>query len=255
VVPKTKSMPFLASRRSRAVLAIAALLVIVGAFGLWLRTSSLVRVQRVTVTGIDGAQAGSIRDALTIAARDMTTLAVDDKALRDAVATYPVVRSLRASADFPHRLRITVNAYEPIAAVQSGGGAPTPVASDGTLLRGANAKHLPVVGIRSMPGGNRVSDAGALQAIRLVAAAPAPLRARVDRVFQGRRGLAATVQDGPKLYFGGGDRPRAKWSAAARVLAAETAQGATYVDVRIPERPVAGGFQARPGEVSTSTLG
>jgi cell division protein FtsQ len=252
---RPETMPSFASRRKRAVLGLAALLAIVGSFGLWLRTSSLVRVQQVSVTGISGDQAESIHDALSIAARDMTTLAVDDKALRDAVAPYPVVRSLKASADFPHRLRIAVNAYEPVAAVASRGGSPTPVASDGTLLRGTKAKHLPVVGIESMPGGNRVSDAGALQAIRLVAAAPAPLRARVQRVFQNRRGFAATVENGPKLYFGGSERPRAKWSAAARVLAAETAQGATYVDVRIPERPVAGGFQARPGGVSTSTLG
>jgi cell division protein FtsQ len=248
-------MPLLASRRSRAVLVIAALVVTVGAFGLWLRTSSLVRVNQVTVTGIDGPGSASIRDALSIAARDMTTLAVDDGALRDAVSTYPVVRSLRVSADFPHRLRIAVNAYEPVAAVQSGGGSPTPVASDGTLLRGTKAKHLPVVGIKNVPGGGRVADGEALRAIRLVAVAPAPLRARVDRVFQSRRGLAATMQDGPKLYFGGADHPRAKWSSAARVLAADSSQGATYIDVRIPASPVAGGFQARPAASSTSTLG
>jgi cell division protein FtsQ len=245
-VPKTGVMPLLASRRSRAVLAIAALLAILVSFGLWLRTSSLVRVTQVTVTGIDGAQAGEIRDSLEIAARDMTTLAVDDGALRDAVATYPVVRSLKASAGFPHRLRIVVNAYEPVAAVQVGGGSPTPVASDGTLLRGTKAKHLPVIGIKSVPGGNRVADAGALKAIGMVAAAPAPLRARLERVYQSRRGLAATLQDGPKLYFGGGERPRAKWAAAARVLAADSSLGATYVDVRIPGSPVAGGFQPRP---------
>jgi cell division septal protein FtsQ len=243
------------SRPGRALVAVAVLAVIVGAFGLWLRTSSLVRVNQVTVTGIDGRQAGAIRDALTIAARDMTTLAVNEQALRDAVATYPVVRSLRASADFPHRLRIVVNAYEPVAAVQSGGGTPTPVASDGTLLRGASAKGLPLVGVKTSTAGGRIDDAMALRAIRLAAAVPAPLRSRVQRVYLGTRGLAATLENGPKLYFGGGDRPRAKWLAAARVLAVETAQGATYLDVRIPESPVAGGFQARPTDTSASTLG
>ena len=44
---------------------IAAVLVVVGSFGFWLRTSSLVRVKQVTVTGIDGRQARAIRDALT----------------------------------------------------------------------------------------------------------------------------------------------------------------------------------------------
>ena len=249
------SMPFLASRRSRAAFAIASVLVAFGAFGFWLRSSSLVRVKQVTVTGIDGRQASAIRDALTIAARDMTTLAVDDDALRDAVATYPVVRSLKASPDFPHRLRIAVNAYEPVAAVRTGEGAPTAVSSDGTLLRGTTTKHLPSISLKSPPGGDRVADDAALRAIALVSAAPAPMRARVERVFRGPRGLAATVQNGPKLYFGGSERPRAKWSAAARVLAADTAQGATYVDVRIPERPVAGGFQPRPDQSSASTLG
>ncbi len=181
---KTRTMRLLASRRSRAVFGTAALLVIVGSFGFWLRTSSLVRVKQVTVTGIEGRQAGAIRDSLTIAARDMTTLAVDDNALRDAVSAYPVVRSLRASADFPHRLRIDVNAYEPVAAVQSGGGSPTAVASDGTLLRGTTTKSLPVVGIKHMPGGGRVKDEKVLRAIRLVAAAPAPLRRRVERVYR-----------------------------------------------------------------------
>jgi cell division septal protein FtsQ len=234
---------------------IAAALVVAGAFGFWLRTSSLVRVEQVTVTGVDGSQARAIRDALTAAALDMTTLAVDDARLRDAVSTYPVVRSVRASADFPHRLRIDVNAYEPIAAVRSRGGATTAVSGDGTLLRGTPTKGLPVVAVKVAPGGGRVGDPVDLEAIRLVAAAPAPLRGRVEQVFRGPRGLTATVDDGPKLLFGAGKRPRAKWAAVVAVLSHESARNATYVDVRIPERAVAGGFQPRPVEVSPSTLG
>jgi cell division protein FtsQ len=248
-------MPSLASRRARVVAGVAAVLVVVGSFGFWLRTSSLVRVKQVTVTGIDGRQARAIREVLTAAALDMTTLAVDDGRLLDAVSTYPVVRSLRASADFPHRLRIAVNAYEPVAAVQSRGGTAMAVSAGGTLLRGTPTKGLPVVALRVSPGGGRVDNANDLEAIRLMAAAPVPLRARVEHVYRGPRGLAATVGDGPKLYFGGAERPEAKWSAVVSVLADETARGATYVDVRIPERPVAGGFQARPVEVSASTLG
>jgi cell division protein FtsQ len=241
-------MPSLASRPVRVVIGIVAAAVVLGSFGLWLRTSSLVRVKQVTVTGIEGHQAGAIRTALTIAARDMTTLDVNAAELRASVATYPVVRSLRASADFPHRLRIVVNAYEPVAAVQAGGAAPTAVASDGTLLRGTTSKDLPVVGLRSVPGTGRVTDPAALHAIRLAAAAPGPFRARVERVFASTRGLTVSIENGPKLYFGGGERPLAKWLAVARVLADDSSQGATYLDVRIPERPVAGGFPARAAE-------
>jgi cell division protein FtsQ len=209
----------------------------------------------VTVTGIGASQSTEIRDALTVAARDMTTLDVDDDALRRAVSTFPIVRDLHTTSGFPHRLRIAVDAYDPVVALQAGG-SETAVAADGTLLRGTPTAALPVLGVRTLPAGDHVGDAAARRAIRLLAAAPAPLRGRVARVFRGTRGLAATVEDGPKLYFGGGERLRAKWYAAAQVLADSSAQGASYVDVRIPERPVAGGFQPRPlPGTSPSTLG
>jgi cell division protein FtsQ len=244
-----------ARRRLRAVLVIAALVVALPAFGLWLRGSSLVRVEEVAVSGIDGRQAPQIRDALTVAALDMTTLKVDEDALRDAVSTYPVVRGLHTSVQLPHRLRIAVETYDAVAALQRQGGSPVAVAADGTVLRGASAKDLPVVGVTTLPGGARVRDRATLRAIGLMAAAPAPLRRRVARVYRGTRGLAATVQDGPKLYFGGARELRAKWAAAAQVLADAGTQGASYVDVRIPGRPVAGGFTSRPDEGSVSTLG
>lgn len=247
-------MSTFASRRVRVLLAAAVLLVALAALGLWLRTSSLVRVERVAVTGVDGRQAAEIRAALTDAGLGMSTLAVDDAKLRRAVATYPVVRGLRTATDFPHGLRIVVDAYDPIAALQRGAGAAaTAVAFDGTLLRGSATSGLPVVAIERAPGGRRVLDQATLQAIGVVDAAPAALRERVARVYRDRRGLTASVHGGPKLYFGGGERLRAKWLAATQVLASATSQGASYVDVRIPERPVAGGFQPRPPGFSAST--
>ncbi|MDX6677279.1 MAG: cell division protein FtsQ [Solirubrobacteraceae bacterium] len=244
-----------ARRRLRAVLVVATVLVVTVSSGMWLRTSSLVRVKNVTISGIEGRQAAEIRDALSVAALDMTTLAVDRDELRDAVSSYPVVRSLRTSSDFPHGLRIEVNAYDPVAALQPESGSPTAVAADGTLLPGTAAAGLPMVGVRKLPGGARVRDDSTLRAVQLLGAAPAPLRRRVSRVFRGTNGIAATVENGPKLYFGGGTRPRAKWAAVAQVLAHDSSRGASYVDVRIPERPVAGGFQPRPAESSGSTLG
>jgi len=69
----------------------------------------------------------------------------------------------------------------------------------------------------------------------------------------------AVMRGGPQILFGDDQRPRAKWVAAARVLSDESSAGATYVDVRLPERPAAGGFatttEPPSGEVSTSTTG
>ena len=52
------------------------------------------------------------------------------------------------------------------------------------------------------------------------------------------------MRDGPELIFGDATRARAKWIAATRVLADPEAEGASYIDVRLPGRPAAGGLPA-----------
>jgi cell division protein FtsQ len=59
----------------------------------------------------------------------------------------------------------------------------------------------------------------------------------------GSRGLTAALRDGPVLFFGDAARLRAKWTAIVRVLADRSSAGATYLDVRLPERPAAGGVE------------
>jgi cell division protein FtsQ len=79
--------------------------------------------------------------------------------------------------------------------------------------------------------------------VRLVALAPEPLRARLKTVLiRPGVGIVAQIARGPELRFGDAERLPAKWMAAARVLAAAGARGATYIDLRLPERPAAGGL-------------
>ncbi len=243
-----------ARRRMRVVLIAAVLIAALVPLGLWLRDGSFVRVEHVEITGIAGPQAADIREALTAAARDMSTLHVREDVLLSAAKHYAIVHSVKTEADFPHTLRITVNAYEPVAALQVGQRR-TAVASDGTLLRGSTTTGLAVVSVRATPGGTHLSDASARRAVKVLAAAPPALRSRVERVVNSSRNLIAVMQQGPKLYFGNGARRVAKWAAAARVLAENRARGASYIDLRLPERPVAGGLAPRTGENSTSTLG
>jgi cell division protein FtsQ len=100
--------------------------------------------------------------------------------------------------------------------------------------------------VRTTPSGDRLARGGeTLRAVRLLAAAPRPLRTRIARVYRGPRGLAATLDNGPKLYFGGAAELEAKWAAASLVLAHPTSRGAAYVDLRVPGRPVAGGLTPR----------
>jgi cell division protein FtsQ len=121
------------------------------------------------------------------------------------------------------------------------------VAADGTLMRTTRGEGLPEITAKAAPAGARATDAAVRRALTVLGAAPPQLRARVRRVYLGPNGLTLPLRDGPTLYLGGSERLRAKWVAATVVLADPTSAGATYVDVRVPERPVAGGLEQPPG--------
>jgi cell division protein FtsQ len=238
-MPRVRSVPRL-PRVAVWALAVLALLV---AGLMWLRDSPLVAVQKVTVVGLTGPEAPRVTRQLEAAARDMTTMHVRGDQLRSVVAPYPVVKDLRVSTSFPHGLEITVVENTPVAAIVVDG-AKTPVAADGLILRGADQRDLPVVPLAVVPGGSHVIDATARHAISALAAAPAALRARVLRASTTRDGgLTLQLRNGPDLRFGAADRLAAKWAAATAVLASGGSAGATYLDLRYPERPAAGGLE------------
>jgi cell division protein FtsQ len=220
------------------------LAVLAGLYFFWLRDSSLVAVKQVSVSGVSGDNAHRIAARLEAAARDMTTLNVDDDALREAVATFPEVRGVTADADFPHGLRIVVAERVPIGALTSGR-EHVAVASDGTVLPKAAIGSVPVIPVDALPTGSRLTDPAALRAIAVLAAAPARLRSRIDELAKGKGGLRATLRGGGTVVIGAPTALAAKWLAAAAVLRNPSAKGAKYLDVRIPRRPVAGGLPPR----------
>jgi cell division protein FtsQ len=211
--------------------------------GFWLRDSSLVAVEHVDIRGVSGPQAAEVRQALDAAARRMTTLHVDDGALRAAVREFPVVAGVTASGHLLHTLDVRVQEHVPVAAL-SDGGQRLAVAADGTILPGTLTAGLPTVPVGAPPGGRQLAERGPLRLVALLAAAPAALRPRVARVGTTTNGLTAWLVRGPQLWFGPATRLQAKWIAAARVLADPTSRGASYLDLRVPERPAAGGFAA-----------
>jgi cell division protein FtsQ len=224
----------------RALAVLLAILGLAAAGWVWLRSSSLVGVRRVTIVGVSGRDAHRIRAALRSAARDMTTLDVKMSALRTAVAPYPVVKHLRVSTDFPHGMRIDVVEQVPVAVI-SAGGLRVAVSADGTLLHGTSVSaSLPTIPLQVSPAGTHVTGS-TLAVIHLLAAAPYQLLGKVSQASDGgRHGLEAQLRDGPKVYFGAEDDLSAKWSAAAAVLADSASAGADYIDVTVASRPAAG---------------
>ena len=208
---------------------------------LWVRDSRLVAVRDVFITGVDSAEAPQIRTALRNAALDMTTLHVREDALHAAVAQYPSIKDFDVEADFPRKLTIVVHERAAVAAIRSRGS--TVAASrDGLVLRGMRARGLPTLRVRSTPAGERVTDRRTLGALTVAGGAPAELRERIARLWSGPRGLTLDVRNGPDLIFGSGTDSARKWAAAVRVLADPSSAGATYLDLRVPERVAAGGL-------------
>jgi cell division protein FtsQ len=239
-----RSLPALSPRLRRRLLALLALsLVLAGGYQFWLRDSSLVAVDEVKITGLTNADAPRVRMSLAAAARGMTTLHVDRERLERAVAAYPVVSGLEVTPEFPHGLRVHVIEHVAAAMAVSEAGK-VPVAGDGTILRGLPVKgHLPTVDVDGILGGERLRDAQARAGAAVAGAAPAVLRRRIAEVSKrSDEGFVAELSDGPELIFGTATQLPAKWAAAARVLADPEARGATYIDLRLPSRPAAGGL-------------
>ncbi len=245
---RTGRFRFRPGRRLIAALVATAVL-LVGAY-FWLRDSSLVAVQQVKVTGASGPDAARIRTALVAAARNMTTLDVNLGQLKTAVQPYPDVKSIDVATKFPHGMRIRVIEQMPVAVVMEAGRR-IPVAGDGTLLHDVTAAStLPVISLGVPPGGPRLTGY-ALSEVRLLAAAPYQLLAKIGGVSDGpAHGLVAQLRDGPAIYFGDGGRLVAKWNAATAVLASRDSAAAVYVDVTDPNRPAAGA-----GSDSTASAG
>ena len=251
---RTPALPPLPRPHARTVAAFAGVLVVLAGGWLWLRDSSLVSVRKVTVSGVSGADAPRVRAALEQAARSMTTLHVRDGQLKTAVQPFPAVIGVTASSDFPHGIRITVHEHVAVGVI-AGAGSRLPVAADGTVLRGSTSQGLPLISTKSPPATDRVADPRTKALVKLLAAAPASMRAQSQRAFVGERGLTVRLADGPALYFGGSDRLAAKWTAIVRVLQDKSSAGATYLDVRLPERAAAGGLAPLHPETTTPSTG
>jgi cell division protein FtsQ len=225
--------------RTLAIAAIAAL-ALAGGFMLF-RSSPLVAVQQVRIMGVAGARSAAVSRALEIAAKRMSTLDYSVGELEAAVAPYRVVRAIRVSTSFPHRMTIEAIEQPPVAQL-SAGGMRSAVAADGVVLGPALASSaLPVVPASVIPAAGRRVSAWRLRGyLAVLGAAPAPLLPLIARVFTGGQGLTVKMANGLLVYFGDDSRPHAKWDALVSVLVAQGSAGASYVDVREPERAAAG---------------
>ncbi len=231
-----------ATWRYRIALAGVLLAVLGAGYVFWLRDSSLVAVTDVEVVGVTSGDTETIIGEITRASKSMTTLNVQTQEIERTASQFPTIASVSVDANFPHGLRIEVDERPP-ALLVSAGEREVPVAGDGTLLTGVavDQEELPVLAVEEIPSGGLL-DGEPLQQALVIGATPAELHPLIEEIEMSKDfGIEIVLRGGVPVRFGTATRAAEKWDAAAAVLADPSLDALTYLDVRVPERPAAGG--------------
>jgi cell division protein FtsQ len=212
------------------------------------RTTSAFEIRSLEVVGAAPELAAEIRTALAPLA-GKSLLALDGPELLARVEAIPSVRAATHDRAFPHTLVVSVEPEVP-AAVLRRGAESWLVSERGRVLasveRGENPQ-LPRVWVPAaaeVEAGGFVPGRHALRAVRAAAGAPPgtlPALVRTVRVADGE--LTFLLASGAELRLGDERELALKLAVAAHLLpqlSAPPAGGPHYLDVAVPERPVAG---------------
>lgn len=121
-------------------------------------------------------------------------------------------------------------------AMLGSGSSTAAVAGDGTIiawLPSPEEGSLPELPLEAPPESGRL-EGPALQQVRVLAAAPPPLRPYLARSFYGESGVDVELTTGIELRFGDASGAARKWRSAAAVLADPEITSLDYVDLHAP---------------------
>jgi cell division protein FtsQ len=206
------------------------------------RSTSVFAVELVDVQGAPPAVVRDVR-AATRETVGRSLLSVDARAIEDALRALPSVAGASVDRAFPHTLVIKVAPEQPVAVVRRGHGAWLATGT-GRVIRVIHVgshrgfprlwlkRDVPVDVGRRLP-------ASLVQATRALAAARdvrIPHHVQAVRATEGQ--LTLVLRGGPEIRLGVPRHIILKLAVAARVFPL-LADGTVYVDVSVPERPVA----------------
>jgi cell division protein FtsQ len=222
-----------------------ALLIVAGAAVAWFgaRETGVFSVRTVDVAGASPAVAQQVRRALA-PERGTSLLKLDLDASRRLVAALPTVESVRFDRAYPHTLRVVVVPERPVAVVRQGADSYL-VAESGRVMATAERRNRPALAriwvdrtVKLRVGDPTEGD------LRTAVAAVAPLAGsrfpgRVSSVTATQEALTLRLRSGLEVRLGDAVDVPLKLAVAARVIPLLDA-GTPYLDVAVPERPVAG---------------
>ncbi|HEX2044643.1 MAG TPA: FtsQ-type POTRA domain-containing protein [Gaiellaceae bacterium] len=232
---------------ARVVTVVAAVAAALGLLYVAARETSLFAVRTIAVTGASPQVRAAVVDAASTWEGE-SLVALDGEALRRRLESLSFVRSVEYDRAFPHTLALEV-VPERRAAVVRGGRDAWIVSERGRVMEAVEAEasgRLPRV--RPAEGDLRPGDLLEQADTRLAVAAATriprafPVRVRSIRARDGD--ITLRLAGGMELRVGRADDLGLKLAVAARVLRslrAEEARALAYLDVTVPERPVASG--------------
>lgn len=222
--------------------------IVLGAVGLYVlaRETPMFAVQKIEVVGAPAPVAAHVRAALAPMV-GTSLLALSSADIERRLAKLPDIVTGTYNREFPHTLRVTVRAEHPVAVARRGLHAWLIASSSRTIAEVPLKTHpeLPRIWLAHSGDpevGQPVTDRFGLRAVRALALARTSrfhLRIRMVRVQQ--RDLTFLLSSGLELRLGELQAIPLKLAVAERILPGLLGQGGfAYLDVGVPERPVAG---------------
>jgi cell division protein FtsQ len=225
--------------------ALAVLTALLGLLYLAARETSLFAVRTIEVAGAPPAVRAAVLEAAQ-AWEGESLVALDGEEVRRRLEALPVVRSLRYDRAFPHTLALTVVPERPRAVVRLRR-QDWLVSERGRVMQAlgaASPRRLPRIGMTSgeLRAGAYVTEESVRLALRAASELPTGFPGRV-RTIRARYGkLTLVLGTGAEVRLGDATELPLKLAVAARVLRSLPGDERAvlgYLDVTVPERPVA----------------
>ena len=222
--------------------------IVLGAVGLYLlaRETPMFALDRVEVEGAPAPVAAHVQRALS-PLEGTSLLTLDAAKVDRLLAALPDVAAAGYDRDFPHTLRLVVRPEHPLAVARRGRRAWIVAASARVIAAVPLGSHasLPRIWLAHSNDpevGAAITDRFGLRAVRALALArKAHLGTRIRMARARERDLTFLLGSNLELRLGDLRAIPLKLAIASRVLPVLRAHGGYgYLDVSVPERPVAG---------------
>jgi cell division protein FtsQ len=208
------------------------------------RETSMFAVGRIEIAGGSPEVRHQVRRTLA-PLMGSSLLALDGRSLERRVEALPTVVSVGYDRAFPHTLRLTLVPETPVAVLHRGTGTWL-ISARGRIVVPVRPRTYPALPRIWVPHATDVAVGGyvdpehagnAARALALALWARFPARIETAAVTHG--GLVFRLRSGVELRLGDPTDVRLKLAVARRALRGLSA-GTAYLDVSVPERPVAG---------------